>query len=109
MRIHIPPEVAPLLFSCSSTKVIVLCADVEVMQYAVHACALSTAPICLASGSFCRVSSVESIFFNLPNLHFIPCTPVTSKVRCGSALLRALGTGVRPGRRVVEQMLVDVL
>jgi hypothetical protein len=27
------------------------------------------------------VSAVESIFFNLPNIHFLPCTPVTSKVR----------------------------
>jgi urate oxidase len=26
-----------------------------------------------------KVSSVESIFFNLPNIHFLPCTPVTSK------------------------------
>lgn len=26
-----------------------------------------------------RVSSIESIFFNLPNIHFLPCTPVTSK------------------------------
>lgn len=26
-----------------------------------------------------RVSSVESIFFNLPNIHFLPCTPVASK------------------------------
>jgi len=26
-----------------------------------------------------RVPEVESIFFNLPNLHFLPCTPVTSK------------------------------
>lgn len=28
----------------------------------------------------CRVPETESIFFNLPNLHFLPCTPVTSKV-----------------------------
>lgn len=27
-----------------------------------------------------RVPEVESMFFNLPNLHFLPCTPVTSKV-----------------------------
>jgi urate oxidase len=26
-----------------------------------------------------KVSAVESIFFNLPNIHFLPCTPVTSK------------------------------
>jgi urate oxidase len=25
------------------------------------------------------VPEVSSIFFNLPNLHFLPCTPVTSK------------------------------
>ena len=30
--------------------------------------------------SGCRVPETESIFFNLPNLHFLPCTPVTSKV-----------------------------
>ncbi len=28
----------------------------------------------------CRVPETESIFFNLPNLHFLPCAPVTSKV-----------------------------
>ncbi|DBA99581.1 TPA: hypothetical protein ACH3X3_012157 [Trebouxia sp. C0006] len=26
-----------------------------------------------------KVPETESIFFNLPNLHFLPCTPVTSK------------------------------
>ena len=29
-----------------------------------------------------RVSALDSIFFNLPNIHFIPCPVVTSKV-CG--------------------------
>ena len=29
-----------------------------------------------------RVSAIDSIFFNLPNIHFIPCPVVTSKV-CG--------------------------
>jgi len=28
-----------------------------------------------------RVPEVESIFFNLPNLHFLPCPVVASKVR----------------------------
>lgn len=27
-----------------------------------------------------RVPQVESIFLNMPNLHFLPCNPVTSKV-----------------------------
>lgn len=26
----------------------------------------------------CSVPEVESVFLNMPNLHFIPCTPVTS-------------------------------
>ena len=29
----------------------------------------------------CRVPAIDSIFFNLPNLHFIPCPVVASKVR----------------------------
>ena len=41
----------------------------------------------LRSSAWCRVPEVESIFFNLPNLHFLPCTPVTSKVRNGRASL----------------------
>ena len=31
---------------------------------------------------FCRVDAVDSIFFNLPNLHFLPCPVVASKVHC---------------------------
>ena len=29
----------------------------------------------------CRVPQVESVYLNMPNLHFLPCNPVTSKVR----------------------------
>lgn len=27
---------------------------------------------------FCRVPQIESVFLNMPNLHFLPCAPVTS-------------------------------
>ena len=27
-----------------------------------------------------RVPEVESVYLNMPNLHFLPCNPVTSKV-----------------------------
>jgi hypothetical protein len=27
----------------------------------------------------CRVPQIGSVFLNMPNLHFIPCNPVTSK------------------------------
>lgn len=26
-----------------------------------------------------RVPEIESVFLNMPNLHFLPCTPITSK------------------------------
>lgn len=32
----------------------------------------------MAQGALARVPEVESVFLNMPNLHFIPCTPVTS-------------------------------
>ena len=38
----------------------------------------------------CRVSAVDSVFLNMPNLHFLPCNAVTSKV-C-SCFPCALGT-----------------
>ena len=46
--------------------------------------------------SDCRVPEVESIFFNLPNLHFLPCPVVASKVRpcnpsCGTCSHPVLG------------------
>ena len=40
--------------------------------YAVGGCKTQDGP--------CRVSAVDSIFLNMPNLHFLPCNPVTSKV-----------------------------
>ena len=43
--------------------------------------AMHTPLACSTDLSFpCSVKEVESIFFNLPNLHFLPCKPVTSKV-----------------------------
>jgi len=33
----------------------------------------------MAKAAIAKVPEVESMFFNLPNLHFLPCTPVTSK------------------------------
>lgn len=27
----------------------------------------------------CRVAEVESVYLNMPNLHFLPCAPVTSR------------------------------
>ena len=32
----------------------------------------------MAQGAMDRVPQIESVFLNMPNLHFIPCTPVTS-------------------------------
>lgn len=26
----------------------------------------------------CRVPEIESVFMNMPNLHFLPCNPMTS-------------------------------
>ena len=47
-------------------------------------CCMCTQHVSRCASAACgrrRVSAVESIFFNLPNIHFLPCTPVTSKVR----------------------------
>lgn len=27
----------------------------------------------------CRIPEIKSVFLNMPNLHFLPCNPVTSK------------------------------
>ena len=39
-----------------------------------------------------RVPQADSVFLNMPNLHFLPCSPVTSQVRCLLSYRNALGS-----------------
>jgi urate oxidase len=43
------------------------------------ACALTQAFPVLPAPTTCSVPEVESVYLNMPNLHFLPCAPVTSQ------------------------------
>ena len=49
------------------------CKSIEFLQLGLWLLAMTAA-------APCRVPEIESVFFNLPNLHFLPLNPVTSKV-----------------------------
>ena len=71
----------------------------QARYFARHAC---LSRLCDARAAMRRVAQADSVFLNMPNLHFLPCSPVTSQARAPLACRIAQAAFTCEGQEIVH-------